>query len=146
MWQEASNSLNSKNFTVIGIPGPRCAESEAMSHPLSTRARAILRAVIGAAIVLSFHSTAALAQGRPVPVKGVIVPSKTTFPIPPGFAPPSGMCRIWIDSVPAEKQPAPTDCASAVKNRPLNGRVIFGDDKPTKSKSSKKKSDEEPSL
>jgi len=37
------------------------------------------------------------------------------------------MCRIWIDNVPPEQQPAPTDCASAVKNRPLNARVIFGD-------------------
>jgi hypothetical protein len=39
------------------------------------------------------------------------------------------MCRVWIDNVPASQQPAPTDCASAVKNRPLNSRVIFADDK-----------------
>ena len=38
------------------------------------------------------------------------------------------MCRIWIDGVPAAQQPAATDCPTAVKNRPSNGRVIFGDD------------------
>jgi hypothetical protein len=48
--------------------------------------------------------------------------------IPSDARPPKGMCRIWIDNVPASQQPAPTDCASAVKNRPTNGRVIFGDD------------------
>jgi hypothetical protein len=44
--------------------------------------------------------------------------------------PPPGMCRIWVDGVPKDKQPAPTDCASALKNKPTNGRVIFGDAKP----------------
>ncbi len=44
--------------------------------------------------------------------------------------PPPGMCRIWVDNVPANKQPAPTDCASALKNKPTNGRVIFGEAKP----------------
>ena len=48
--------------------------------------------------------------------------------IPPGSRPPAGMCRIWLDNVPAAQQPAPTDCASAVRNRPAKGRVIFGDD------------------
>jgi hypothetical protein len=38
------------------------------------------------------------------------------------------MCRIWLDGVPPGQQPAPTDCATAVRNRPANGRVIFGDD------------------
>jgi hypothetical protein len=60
--------------------------------------------------------------------------------VPKGFAPPAGMCRIWINGVPASKQPAPTDCASAVRNRPANGKVLFGDD-PSKSRGrSKKKS------
>jgi hypothetical protein len=48
--------------------------------------------------------------------------------VPKGDLPPPGMCRIWIDGVPPNKQPASTDCATAVKNRPSNGRVIFGDD------------------
>ena len=51
--------------------------------------------------------------------------------IAPGDRPPRGMCRIWIDGVPAGQQPAPTDCATAVRRRPPNARVIFGDDTPT---------------
>jgi hypothetical protein len=47
-----------------------------------------------------------------------------------GPKPPPGMCRIWVDGVRADKQPAPTDCATALKNKPTNGRVIFGDPKP----------------
>ena len=50
--------------------------------------------------------------------------------IPPGHRPPAGMCRVWIDDVPPGQQAAPTDCATAVRNRPANGRVIFGDDNP----------------
>ena len=42
------------------------------------------------------------------------------------------MCRIWITGVPANQQSAPTDCASAVRNRPPNGRVIFGPELPKK--------------
>ena len=48
--------------------------------------------------------------------------------IPAGYRPPPGMCRIWIDGVAPAQQPAPTDCKTAVRNRPSNGRVIFGDD------------------
>jgi hypothetical protein len=48
--------------------------------------------------------------------------------IPANERPPAGMCRIWLDDVPAAQQPAPTDCTSAVRNRPAKGRVIFGDD------------------
>ncbi|HTE45093.1 MAG TPA: hypothetical protein VK636_07610 [Gemmatimonadaceae bacterium] len=48
--------------------------------------------------------------------------------VPADARPPKGMCRVWIDGVPAAQQPAATDCPTAVKNRPANGRVIFGDD------------------
>jgi hypothetical protein len=48
--------------------------------------------------------------------------------IPKAYRPPPGMCRIWLDKVPAKQQPAPTDCPTAVKNKPANGKVIFGDD------------------
>lgn len=48
--------------------------------------------------------------------------------VPPNLRPPAGMCRIWLDGVPAGRQPAPTDCASALRNRPAKGQVIFGDD------------------
>lgn len=82
-------------------------------------------------IGLGAVGAAPLAAQRPIPipVKSVLPTPKRKFELPPGFAPPAGMCRIWINNVPPSQQPAPTDCASAVKNRPLNGRVIFGDDK-----------------
>jgi hypothetical protein len=70
--------------------------------------------------VVAFGSPAALdAQG-----KG----SGKATDIPAASRPPAGMCRIWLDDVPAARQPAPTDCAAAVRNRPAKGRVIFGDD------------------
>jgi hypothetical protein len=48
--------------------------------------------------------------------------------VPKEYRPPRGMCRIWLDDVPARQQPAPTDCPTAVRNRPSNGKVVFGDD------------------
>ena len=47
--------------------------------------------------------------------------------VPPAFRPPAGMCRIWIEGVPPGRQPAPTDCSTAIRRRPPNARVIFGD-------------------
>lgn len=46
--------------------------------------------------------------------------------MPDSFTPPSGLCRLWISGVPASQQPAPTDCASAIRNRPSNAAVVFG--------------------
>ena len=46
-------------------------------------------------------------------------------PVPKEYLPPPGMCRIWLDNVPANRQPAPTNCATAIRNRPPNARVIF---------------------
>jgi hypothetical protein len=63
--------------------------------------------------------------------------------IPADARPPKGMCRIWIDGVPAAQQPAATDCSTAVKNRPPNGRVLFGDDF---ADSSKAKPNDRPKL
>jgi len=48
--------------------------------------------------------------------------------VPKAYRPPPGMCRIWLEKVPPKQQPAPTDCPTAVRNRPPNGQVIFGDD------------------
>lgn len=52
--------------------------------------------------------------------------------IPAQYRPPKGMCRIWLRDVPPAQQPAPTDCAAAVKNVPANGRVVFGDTEASK--------------
>lgn len=46
-------------------------------------------------------------------------------PVPKASLPPAGMCRIWLDNVPAARQPAPTDCPTAIRNKPPNARVIF---------------------
>lgn len=48
--------------------------------------------------------------------------------VPKASRPPAGMCRIWLDKVPAKQQPAATDCPTAVKNKPSNAKVLFGDD------------------
>jgi hypothetical protein len=53
--------------------------------------------------------------------------------VPAGHRPPAGMCRIWLPNVPAGKQAAPTDCPTAVRNRPPNAKVIFGDPLPVRS-------------
>lgn len=54
-------------------------------------------------------------------------PAGQATDIPAQYRPPKGMCRIWLKDVPPAQQPAPTDCAAAVKNVPANGRVVFGD-------------------
>src|SRR3982074_126637 len=64
--------------------------------------------------------------------------------VPPAFYPSAGMCRIWINQVPAAQQPAPTDCASAVRNRPANGKVLFGDQPPKGKKTKTDKGNSNP--
>ena len=59
--------------------------------------------------------------------------------VPKEYRPPKGMCRIWLDNVPAKQQPAPTDCPTAVRNRPSNGKVLFGDDYVEKGKKTEEK-------
>jgi len=58
-----------------------------------------------------------------------LAPAKSDkIDVPRGLRPPAGMCRVWIDNVPPGRQPAPTDCANAIRNRPPNGRVIFSEE------------------
>ncbi|HKW09823.1 MAG TPA: hypothetical protein VJO33_05545 [Gemmatimonadaceae bacterium] len=77
-------------------------------------------------MTLAFFCAAALAPLHGARAQGRGEKKPPT--IPAESRPPAGMCRIWLDDVPAGQQPAPTDCATAVKNKPQNGRVIFGDD------------------
>lgn len=94
--------------------------------------------------LVAFVLTAGVAEAqRPVPQKPQNQQTQRRDQVvPPGFFPPAGMCRIWLNDVPAGQQPAPTDCASAVRNRPANARVLFGDEpqKGKKGKSDKSKS------
>ena len=78
----------------------------------------IILAFLVAAALAPLHSASAQARGD----------NRKPAAIPAESRPPAGMCRIWLDDVPASQQPAPTDCATAVKHKPQNGRVIFGDD------------------
>lgn len=83
----------------------------------------------------------ASSQGLPrLPVQIPGLPKRTQGPlVPPAFRPPAGMCRIWIEGVPPGQQPAPTDCVTAVRNRPVNGSVIFGDNTPKRGNEKPKK-------
>lgn len=51
--------------------------------------------------------------------------------VPPQYAPPSGMCRVWVHGVPPAQQPAPTQCAKAVRVRSPNSQVVFGNSRST---------------
>jgi len=82
----------------------------------------------------------ATAQGIPrgIPIPQIPKPSPQGQPVPSAYRPPQGMCRVWIGGVPPAQQPAPTDCTTAVRNRPANGRVIFGDEFPKNYKENEK--------
>lgn len=70
--------------------------------------------------VLFLTSTASAQESRERP-------SREPQPrVPEALTPPAGLCRLWIAGVPASQQPAPTDCASAIRNRPANAAVVFG--------------------
>jgi hypothetical protein len=95
-----------------------------------------LSAVLGIGLIVA-AATPVMAQQR-----GPKHDNKRGDSIPAESRPPKGMCRIWIDDVPAAQQPATTDCASAIKNRPANARVLFGDD--YADTANKKRKDAEP--
>jgi hypothetical protein len=114
-----------------------------MIQPFSTSNPSIWRFFAPAVAAIAVSAGVAEAQRRPVPVTTrteQTSPSRRDPVVPPGYSPPAGMCRIWIKGVPPGQQPAPTDCSSAVRNRPANGKVLFGDDpgKAKKGKSNKK--------
>ncbi len=96
--------------------------------------------VFRAVLVMAFVAAAAPVSAQQGPQRDS---ARKRAPIPADARPPKGMCRIWIDGVPANQQPAPTDCPTALKNRPANGRVLFGDEF---TDSSKTKGDDKPKL
>ncbi|MGI9077738.1 MAG: hypothetical protein ACR2G6_10510 [Gemmatimonadaceae bacterium] len=55
------------------------------------------------------------------------VSAQGTQHVPDSYRPPPGMCRIWLTDVPPARQPEPTDCPAAIRRRPPNARVIFGE-------------------
>jgi len=78
-----------------------------------------LYVLVFAAMAAGSASLAAQARPQPQDPKPVV---------PRTHLPPPGMCRIWLDNVPPAQQPAPTDCASAARNLPRNGRLIYNDE------------------
>jgi len=98
-----------------------------------TLIRAFLTAFV--AVALAAFDNAAGAQQSFAPTR-----PQSRLELPARYRPPPGMCRIWLDSVPANRQPAPTDCPSAIRNLPPNARVVFSDstaDKRSKGKGRK---------
>lgn len=51
---------------------------------------------------------------------------KASESVPVNMLPPAGKCRIWMVGVAPAQQPAPTDCQTALRQRPTNGVVLFG--------------------
>jgi hypothetical protein len=77
-------------------------------------------------LALASLTSAASARAQVTGARGAGTRAAVDSAIPREFLPPDNMCRIWLDGVPASQQPAPTDCSIAVRNRPPNGRVIYG--------------------
>lgn len=76
-------------------------------------------------VALTLGLVSAIALAHPLDAQGR-GRGKNGDGVPPGHLPPAGQCRVWIDGVPPGRQPAPTDCATAERTRPANGRVIYG--------------------
>ncbi|MEO8334359.1 MAG: hypothetical protein ABI664_05275 [bacterium] len=79
-------------------------------------------------VVLAFTALSAGLAGAQQPQPSPEPPKQGGDDVPKASRPPAGMCRIWLEKVPAKQQPAPTDCPTAVKNKPSNAKVLFGDD------------------
>jgi hypothetical protein len=57
----------------------------------------------------------------------VAAQSPSSMPgVPAAYLPPAGMCRVWLRDVPAMQQPAPTDCRSALRTKPVGSTVVYG--------------------
>jgi len=89
-------------------------------------------ALAGALVVLIAASASiagAQVRQNPAPVsQGVATQRRTADSVPTDYLPPAGMCRVWIEGVPAAQQPAPTDCPTATLKKPANARVVYGED------------------
>jgi hypothetical protein len=98
---------------------------------IQTLGWALAVAAAGPSLALA-QAAAGRQKPAPAPVKAAPAePAPAPAParddeVPREYEPPAGLCRVWVDGVPADRQPAPTDCATAVRNRPNNARVIFG--------------------
>lgn len=86
-----------------------------------------LRLTTVAFLLCALAPAVAGAQGRGAPQDEERVPTTdSSVSIPRTMVPPAGKCRIWMKGVPAAQQPAPTDCATALRQSPSNGVLVFG--------------------
>jgi hypothetical protein len=88
-------------------------------------------AALAAAVPSSAHAQLSRLDRGGVLARGGEVARSSTRGVPPGQLPPRGMCRVWIDGTPPGRQPRPTDCATAERERARYGsraRVLYGDD------------------
>ncbi len=99
----------------------------------------LLRVLSTIGMIVSVGMPAAAQRQQATPKESAKDSSKSAA-IPTSARPPKGMCRVWIDGVPAAQQPAATDCPTAIKNRPANAHVIFGDESADTSKATTGKS------
>ena len=65
-----------------------------------------------------FAGTALVAATSLSGAQGTVVPASQM--------PSAGMCRVWVSGVPAARQAAQTDCATARANAPANARILYG--------------------
>lgn len=144
------NNESSKSLVINGLtPPPRFGMPSAsvpgmtnLDYPRDNAGKMDRWRLLLLAVAMLAASGSAEAQGIP---RGIPIPKfpkvspKQQPAIPPAYRPPQGMCRVWIEGVAPDQQPAPTDCVTAVRNRPSNGSVIFGDDSPRKGYNTKPK-------
>ena len=135
---ESFKSLRANELTPplwFGMPPAPVVGMTNLDYPRDNAGKIDRWRLLLAAVVMFAASGSAEAQGIP---RGIPIPKfpkvspKQQPAIPPAYRPPQGMCRVWIEGVAPDQQPAPTDCVTAVRNRPSNGSVIFGDDSPRK--------------
>lgn len=105
-----------------------------LARPTGMRAgpltRPPVRLVRPLALCLALGAPSLLAaQVRGVSVTAPAAPTgarATTPAVPVHLLPPAGKCRVWMEEVPTAQQPAPTDCATALRLKPANAVVLYG--------------------
>ena len=145
MNNELSKSLSGNKLTPpsrFGMPPAPVLGMTNLDYPRNKAGKMDKWRLLLLAVATLAASSSAEAQGIP---RGIPIPKfpkvspKQQPAIPPAYRPPQGMCRVWIEGVAPDQQPAPTDCVTAVRNRPSNGSVVFGDDSPRKGYNTKPK-------
>ena len=74
--------------------------------------------VVTASAVVVLGSSSATAQDKPKEEQEAVIPASAL--------PPEGMCRVWLKDVPQNRQPAATDCATAIRSRPRDALLLLG--------------------